>query len=180
LFYITYLHIVATVNTFSPQKWQMWQQGTFWLDNAVLRLHFFHSIVFWQKQKHIYKFHFLDTTDTSRHQRQRKAAKHVCLNIIMPRRSKKVQTHTHTHTHTHAHTHYPYWWSENSETHKQTISLHSLTQRFSHDPFWTKARAKWWERVRERDKHREIECEEKGDRVRVGEGVRGSIIEREY
>ncbi len=101
----------------------LWQQGTFWLDNAVLRLNFFYRIVFWQKQKHIYKFRFLDTTDTSRHQRQRKAAKHVCLNIIMPRRSKKVQTHTHTHVLTHTHTY--------SHTHKLTHT-HSYTHTHTH------------------------------------------------
>ena len=28
---------MATAKTLLPQKWRMWRQGTFWLDNAVLR-----------------------------------------------------------------------------------------------------------------------------------------------
>ncbi len=37
LFYSIFLQIVATAKTLSPQKWRMWRQGSFWLDNADLQ-----------------------------------------------------------------------------------------------------------------------------------------------
>jgi hypothetical protein len=40
-------------------------------------------------------------------------------------------------------------YAQQKHVHKQTIVfLHSFTHRFSHDPFPTKARAKWGERER--------------------------------
>ncbi len=36
LFYSIFLQIVATAKTLSSQKWRMWRQGSFRLDNAAL------------------------------------------------------------------------------------------------------------------------------------------------
>jgi hypothetical protein len=36
MFYSIFLYTVMTAKTLLPQKWRMWRQGTFWLDNAGL------------------------------------------------------------------------------------------------------------------------------------------------
>jgi hypothetical protein len=38
MFCSIFLYIVATAKTLLPQKWRMWRQGTFWLDNADIEV----------------------------------------------------------------------------------------------------------------------------------------------